>query len=83
MTNASDQNGIKIALRLHDIATRAEIVERLLALPEMILTGVVAAEPAVYATIAADAGEASLYLKALAQDFANIAERLSVCGGAK
>ncbi|MEH2468843.1 hypothetical protein V1281_001901 [Nitrobacteraceae bacterium AZCC 2161] len=83
MTNASDQNGFEISARLSQISTRAEIVERLLAVPAPVLAGVVAAEPDVYAAIAADAFEAADYLKALAQDFANIAERLSATGGVK
>lgn len=83
MTNASDQNGYDISLRLNAIATRAELVERLLALPEPVLTSIIDAEPAVYAAIAIDAADSADYLRRLARDFTNIAERISAVGGAK
>jgi hypothetical protein len=83
MTNASDQNGYDILLRLNAIATRAELIERLLALPSPVLASIIAAEPGFYTAVAADAAESADYLRSLARDFTNIAERISAVGGAK
>ena len=70
------QDNVDVAQRLAPIPTMVELTARLGALPPEALASAVKAEPAIYERTIGDARDAAAYLRALADSFVILADRL-------
>lgn len=75
------QENTDVALRLAPIPTMVELTARLGALPPAALAAAVKAEPQIYARTISDAREAAVYLRAIADSFVTLADRLEGMSG--
>jgi hypothetical protein len=65
-----------VASQLANVPTLSELTARLDALPVEALQAAVRAEPDIYQRVIGDAGDSAVFLRALADSFSAIADRL-------
>jgi hypothetical protein len=71
----------EVAIKITGVPTLAEMTARLGALPQAALVAAITAEPTIYKSMIGDARDTAAYLRALAETFTALADRLTQVSG--